>query len=110
LRINQEEGREVHKPGRPYTSLADQSMFGTANDDTQVASGKLYKSKDNLPWVLEIPTEWDYPKEQSKIIEGYPNFKDFAQGKSNSPWYTEMLETKFINIYIGKRPIDVNIG
>jgi LruC domain-containing protein len=89
LRINQEEGREVHKPGRPYTSLADQSMFGTANDDTQVASGKLYKSKDNLPWVLEIPTEWDYPKEQSKIIEGYPNFKDFAQGKSNSPWYTD---------------------
>ncbi|MFT7033737.1 MAG: LruC domain-containing protein [Cyclobacteriaceae bacterium] len=89
LRINQEEGREVHKSGRPYTSLADKSMFGTANDDTNLAAGKLYKSKDNLPWVLEIPTEWEYPKEKVKIIDGYPKFKDFAQGKTNSPWYTD---------------------
>ena len=89
LRIDQEEGREVHKPGRLPTSLADQSLFGTANDDTQLALDKLYKSKDNLPWILEIPTAWEYPKEQTKIIEGYPKFKDFAQGKSNSPWYTD---------------------
>ncbi|MFT6883721.1 MAG: LruC domain-containing protein [Marinoscillum sp.] len=89
LRINQEEGREVHKPGRPYTSLADLSLFGTANDDTQVDAGKLYKSQDNMPWVLEIPTEWEYPKEQVKITEGYPKFKDFAQGRSNSAWYTD---------------------
>jgi LruC domain-containing protein len=89
LRINQEEGREVHKAGRLPTSLADQSMFGTANDDTHLALDKLYKSKDNLPWALEIPTEWEYPKEHIKIIESYPNFKDFAQGKSNSPWYTD---------------------
>ncbi len=89
LRINQQEGREVHKPGRPYTSLADLSLLGTAHDDTQVDAGKFYQSKDNLPWVLEIPTEWEYPKEQVEILEGYPKFKDFAQGRSNSPWYTD---------------------
>ena len=89
LRINQEEGREVHKPGKPFTSLMDVTMLGTAADDTDVSLGKYFKTADNLPWVLEIPVEWEYPKEQVDITQGYPHFKDFAQGKSNSPWYTD---------------------
>ena len=89
LRINQEEGREAHKPGKPYTSLMDISMIGTAADDTNPSANKYFLTKENLPWALEIPTEWDYPKEQSDITKGYPNFKDFAQGRSKTPWYTD---------------------
>ncbi len=89
LRINEDEGRELHKPGVPFTSLIDKNFLGYGYDDTDPARQKYYKTKDNLPWVLEIPIEWDYPKENKTIDEGYPNFKDFAQGKSNSPWYTD---------------------
>jgi LruC domain-containing protein len=89
LRINQETGREVHKPGKTPTSLADPSLFGFAADDTRPAEGKYFKTIDNLPWVLEIPVEWEYPKEKRDITEGYPHFADFAQGKSNTPWYTD---------------------
>lgn len=103
LRINQEEGRELHKPGFPYTSLIDKSLLGYGNDDTNVAENKYFKSKDDLPWVLEIPIEWDYPKENIEITEGYPNFKDFAQGKSKIPWYTDIEGNKvYKNLYMLK--------
>lgn len=89
LRINQEVGRELHKPGHQFTSLIDLSLLGDGDDDTSPALDKYYKTTDNLPWVLEIPVEWEYPKENIEITKAYPKFKDFAQGHSNSPWYTD---------------------
>lgn len=89
LRINQETGREVHKPGQQFTSLMDVSMLGSAADDTSPDQNKYFKTKSNLPWVLEIPTEWEYPKERSEITLAYPRFKDFMQGNYQSPWYTD---------------------
>jgi LruC domain-containing protein len=94
LRINQQEGREVHKPGKGYTSLFDETLIGTAYDDTRPGQGKYFLTADNLPWVLEIPTEWEYPKEQVKITEAYPNFADFAKGKSKEAWYTNERNNK----------------
>jgi LruC domain-containing protein len=94
LRINQEDGREVHKPGEAFTSLMDLSLLGFADDDTNPAALKYFKTGDNLPWALEIPIEWEYPKEQIEITSAYPNFKDFAQGSSTSPWYSDANENK----------------
>ncbi len=89
LRINQEEGREVHKPGRKYTSLFDESLVGQGADDTQAGAGKYFLTENNLPWVIEIPIAWEHPKEKVEISKAYPYFKDFAEGRSNSPWYTD---------------------
>jgi LruC domain-containing protein len=89
LRINQEPGRELHKPGQPYTSLIDLNMLGDGDDDTKAGINKYYKTTDNLPWVLEIPTEWEYPREGTDITKAYPKFKAFAQGDSQEAWYTE---------------------
>ncbi|WP_258097859.1 LruC domain-containing protein [Marinoscillum pacificum] len=89
IRIDQEEGREVHKPGRAYTSLFDESWIGQAADDTRPGEGKFFLTENNLPWVIEIPVSWEYPKEKVQISQAYPRFVDFVQGKSKSPWYTD---------------------
>lgn len=102
LRINQEIGREVHKPGMPFTSLIDLSLIGDGDDDTTPEAGKYYKTSDNLPWVLEIPIDWEYPKEYVDITKAYPRFKDFAQGNSDTPWYTND-EGNQIEEYIYKK-------
>ena len=89
IRVDQEEGREVHKPGKPYTSLFDKSWVGQAADDTRPEEGKYFLTENNLPWAIEIPTPWEYPKEKVQISKAYPYFEDYIQGKSNTPWYTD---------------------
>lgn len=94
IRVNQEEGREVHKPGEPYTSLANVGLFGVEDDDTRIREGKYYKSHDNLPWVLEIPIEWEYPKERVDLTWAYPKFKEYVQGNYHLPWYADVAGNK----------------
>lgn len=89
IRIDGIEGREVHRSGYPNTSLADVSLFGQADDDTRPDENKFYKSFDNLPWVLKIPIEWEYPAEKNSIIEAYPNFDSYVQQNPQLPWYTD---------------------
>ena len=89
LRINEEEGREVHLPGKKNTSLADETMFQTGHDDSDAAKNKYYLTENNLPWVIEVPSDWRYPKEGALIIDAYPKFKDFAEGQNDLAWYIE---------------------
>lgn len=89
LIVNKTRGREVHLPGYAPTSLADASYFGTFDDDTNLATGKYYKSKTNLPWVMNIPEDFAYPLEKRNIINAHNVFGNWVQsgGYSYMDWY-----------------------
>ncbi len=84
-------GNEVHLPGKPPTSLADASLFGTKDDTTDPASERYYKSSSNLNWAIHVPESIPYPLEKIDITQAYLNFKDWAEsgGISFPGWYLD---------------------
>ncbi|MCB9015274.1 MAG: LruC domain-containing protein [Lentimicrobiaceae bacterium] len=89
LIVNKTRGREVHLPGYAPTSLADASYFGTFDDDTNLSTGKYYKSKTNLPWAMNLPEDFAYPLEKRNIITAHNVFGNWVQsgGYSYMDWY-----------------------
>ena len=88
LVANGQRGREIHLPNYLPTDLADQSLFGTGDDDTQ--TGKYYKSKTNLPWALDIYGAFDYPAEHMDISQTYLHFGAWVEssGANFKDWYS----------------------
>jgi LruC domain-containing protein len=82
-------GKEIHLAGKQPTSLANQTLFGTAEDDTNLGTGKTYLDKNNLPWAIHIIHNFRYPTEKSKINQGYNKFVDWAKtgGTQYKDWY-----------------------
>jgi LruC domain-containing protein len=89
--VDQKRGREVHLPGEAPTDLADNTLFGTIDDNTSVG-GDAYKSSNNLPWALNIIGGFQYPEEKNDISATYSNFASWAQsgGASNANWYEDL--------------------
>lgn len=87
--VNGERGREVHLADKQPTSLANTSLFGTSNDATNPSQGKYYKSANNLPWGINLPQKFDYPKEKSVITDGFLKFAEWAEstGAEYPDWY-----------------------
>jgi len=87
--INRDRGREVHLADMPPTSLADQSLFGTANDDSNPILGRYYKTANNLPWGLNFTGTFSYPVEKAAINMTYLKFNTWAEsaGSSYPDWY-----------------------
>lgn len=87
--INKERGKEVHLPGYAPTALANPVYFGTEDDDTNLASGKYYKSKTNLPWGMHLPEQFSYPQEKKVILDAHLVFGQWVQssGFSYMDWY-----------------------
>ncbi len=88
---NMDRGIEVHLPDYIPTDLADQSYFGTFDDDTNIEIGKYYKTENNLPWVINIPQRFDYPIEKVSIDSVFLHFIDWAEdnGTSFQDWYMD---------------------
>jgi LruC domain-containing protein len=84
-------GREIHLADRVPTDLMNQGLFGTDDDDSNPAIGKYYKTKNNLPWGINILQGFDYPVEKTPINEAYPNFAGWAAsaGASFPDWFQE---------------------
>jgi len=82
-------GFEIHLPGKMPTNLANTSIFGTSNDGTNLASGIYYKTKNNLPYAINIPVSFNYPKEKVQIVNAYSFFATWAAsgGSIKSDWY-----------------------
>jgi LruC domain-containing protein len=89
--ISQNRGREVHLPGYAPTDLADESFFGTWEDNSDKNTGSYYKSKTSLPWGIHLPESFDYPMERVDIRDGHLRFKDWASsyGYSYMDWYRD---------------------
>lgn len=88
--VNQERGREVHLPNFVPTGKANASYFYTSQDNSIIAKKRFYKTYKNLPWAITFPTEFNYPKELSPIIDAYNYFAPWAQSSGNSfqDWYS----------------------
>ncbi len=83
---------EVHLPDMTITNLADQNHLGTMDDDSNLADGRSFKTFKNLPWAINIPVEFVWPKEKVQIIEGYLHFAEWAEsgGSAYPDWYKDI--------------------
>jgi len=84
--INQERGNELHLPGYIPSEKANTKLFGTADDNSK--EGNYYKTKNNLPWALNIPAEIPYAVEKTDFVKAYVYFAEWAQsnGENYSDW------------------------
>ncbi len=84
-------GKEIHLPASEPTDLVDTSLFGTGDDNTNLALKKYYMSDNNLPWAFNLPIQFDYPAEKQDVTKTYLNFNTWAESKgSNSKdWYVD---------------------
>lgn len=86
--IGKGRGFEIHLAGKTPTSLANKSIFGTGSDNTNQTT-VFYKTKNNLPFAINIPESFKYPKEKVQIINAYNFFVTWAQsgGTTRTDWY-----------------------
>jgi len=89
--INGERGREVHLPGSAPTDLVDKSLFGTQDDNTNLATQKYYMSDKYLPWAINIPVKFAYPAEKQDITKSFLMFNRWAnsRGFNYMDWYLD---------------------
>jgi len=82
-------GLEIHLADYPPTALMNMSMLGTSNDTSNPATGRYFKSAENLPWAIHIAAEFEHPVERAQITRAYNKFKHWAQssGTSYPDWY-----------------------
>ena len=83
-------GLEIHLADKPLTDLADVSLLGQGDDTSELNTNRLFKTVNNMPWALEIGTEWLHPKERVDILEAYPEFQSWVEsgGEINADWYS----------------------
>ncbi|MFZ4798818.1 MAG: LruC domain-containing protein [Bacteroidia bacterium] len=66
---------EIHVAGEMPTMLANTAIFGTGEDNTNLANGKTYVSKkNNFPWAMTVPSNFKWPTEKRDMLKAYPNF------------------------------------
>jgi len=89
--VSKNRDKEVHLPNYPPTSLADQSLFGQADDTSDPGIGRYYKTSNNLPWAINIYESFDYPIERVVITSAYNHFVDWAEsgGTLFPDWYQD---------------------
>ncbi|MEI7489916.1 MAG: LruC domain-containing protein [Bacteroidota bacterium] len=83
---------EIHLPDRIPTSLANQALFGTGNDNSNPSAGRYYKTSNNLPWAINLVQRFDYTWENVQVITGYLKFGNWAEsgGSSYPDWYMNL--------------------
>lgn len=91
-------GQETHLPGKVPTEKANLYLFGQYDDRTVVGTSNTYMDANRLPWALDIPSEWEYPKEKTDIVLSHPNISAWASssGKTNTDWYFNGLVSKLL--------------
>ena len=89
--VNGDRTKEIHLAGAKPTSKANIALFGTGDDDTNPATGKYYKSTNNLVWMMEVPSSFQYAIEKSDISKVYLKFGAWAEsgGILNTDWYMD---------------------
>jgi len=83
---------EIHLADYKPTSLANTAYFGTFDDDSDMEAGRLYRTKNNIPWGLSISEKFNYTYEMIPILNGYHFFPDWCQssGLQYPDWYRDL--------------------
>jgi LruC domain-containing protein len=86
---NQNRNVEIHLANFPPTDLMDMELFGTGDDVSNPVAGVYYTTATNLPWGLFLLEPFDYPNEESQILDAYNHFDTWAEsgGSIYSDWY-----------------------
>ncbi len=84
-------GQEIHLADHAPTDLANTALFGTMDDDSNIGSGRYYKTENNFPWAIMLPQKFEYPTEKTDIVTAHTKFASWAQsvGASFADWYTD---------------------
>ncbi len=88
--VDKTRGHEVHLPDYAPTDLADHSLFGQWEDDSNPSVDRYYKTETNLPWALDIPIAFEWPIEKNEITLVYLHFAEWAEsgGVLYTDWYS----------------------
>lgn len=91
LIIDGDRDKEIHLPDHAPTDLASPSLFGTQNDNSIPASNRYYKTESNLPWAIDIWSDFAYPNEKSQVTSAHLKFAEWAQseGANYQDWYED---------------------
>ncbi len=102
--INKVRGKEVHLPDYEPTTLAIPTYLGTIDDNSDPLLSRYYKTKNNLPWALNLYNNFSYPNEKTEITNAYLHFIDWviSNGNSYTDWYYNTAEgyRNNSNIYV----------
>ncbi|MDP3446258.1 MAG: LruC domain-containing protein, partial [Ignavibacteria bacterium] len=92
LIINKNRSMEVHLPNYEPTSLADMTVFGTVEDNSNPGNGRYYLTDTNLPWAINIYERFDYPTEKQEILWAHLKFAEWAMsgGVQFPDWYKNL--------------------
>lgn len=92
LIVDKNRGVEVHLPHYPPTALADQSLFGQWDDDSDASAGRFYVTENNLPWAINIYEKFDWPIEKQDITWVHLKFAQWAisGGTMYPDWYKDL--------------------
>jgi LruC domain-containing protein len=87
--VNQVRGHEVHLPNKAPSAKADNSLFNTAQDATNLASNRSYVTANNLPWGLDVAQSIPHTLSKIDFISAYLKFASWAQsnGTTDTDWY-----------------------
>jgi LruC domain-containing protein len=82
-------GREIHLVDHPPTDKADRALFNTADDASNPAQARYYRTPDGLPWALDVPETWQHPAEWNDVAEAYPDFGTWTEsgGRMSDNWF-----------------------
>ena len=88
---DQDRGKEIHLPGYSPTNKVNEGLIGAGDDDSNPAEDRYYKTKNNLPWAINIYNEFDYPEENVRIYNAHLKFVPWAEsgGEEFSDWYED---------------------
>jgi LruC domain-containing protein len=89
--VDGQRGVEVHLPNKNPTALADLSLIGTGHDDSDVVTGRYYKTPENLPWAINIVERFAYPVEKAEVIQAHLKFAAWAEsgGELYPDWFKD---------------------
>ncbi|WP_394151037.1 LruC domain-containing protein [Vibrio maritimus] len=87
---------EVHLPNYEPTEQFDADMFsGLGRDVSNAATGTYFKTAENLPWALLVNDQWQWPTENTDLIEAYPEYATYAEssGEQSQNWFESQFAT-----------------
>lgn len=87
--VNQVRGHEVHLPNKSPSAKADNALFNTQQDATNLGLNRSYVTANNLPWGLDVAQSIPHTLSKIDFINAYLKFALWAQsnGTTNTDWY-----------------------
>ena len=90
--VDQNRDIEVHLRDFAPSDLADLSILGTVQDDSDPGQTRYYTTENNLPWAISLPVLFAYPSEKKEITAAHLKFAEWAEsgGTVYTDWYQDL--------------------